>query len=514
MANTVTVLSYANTFGDWVITTNALTKENNDLAANNYVKPTGTLYLNSPTLGLQVANNAIVGGQLQVQGVGSSAYVQNGLRVDGLLNITTNATIGGQLLVNGSFVLNGDTVYSTNTFTINANNAVGINSTFNVNRGVSGANASIRWNETNKYFDILNVTSSSYFKILTEDLLSSSGTLTSASNVATSLALSTANTFLQANDALTLSAARSYTNANVAALQISINAANTNAANASYLTVGTIPSARLPVTGVTASVYGGSTQIPVLTVDATGRITSASNTSVSTTITLNGSSGTGSVSGGGSLNVTTSNASVITVPVTGSTYTVTPQVSGAVAGVYGGANTMAVIAVDQFGRATSVSNVAPSGTFNISVLGTANNITAYSINQNLSTTANTQFFSLGVGTAGSGTSGEIRATNNITAYYSDERLKTNLGNIPNALEKVMSLNGFYYEANQVAQDLGYSVRREVGLSAQQVQAVLPEIVVPAPIDDKYLTIHYERVVPLLVEAIKELQAEIEILKKK
>ena len=69
MANTVSILSYANTFGDWVVTTNAVVRENNDLAANNYTKPTGTLYLNDPTLGLQVANNAVVAGQLQVQGI-------------------------------------------------------------------------------------------------------------------------------------------------------------------------------------------------------------------------------------------------------------------------------------------------------------------------------------------------------------------------------------------------------------------------------------------------------------
>ena len=62
MANTISILSYANTFGDWIVTTNALTKENNDLAANNYIKSTGTLYLNSPTLGLQVANVAIIQG--------------------------------------------------------------------------------------------------------------------------------------------------------------------------------------------------------------------------------------------------------------------------------------------------------------------------------------------------------------------------------------------------------------------------------------------------------------------
>jgi len=109
--------------------------------------------------------------------------------------------------------------------------------------------------------------------------------------------------------------------------------------------------------------------------------------------------------------------------------------------------------------------------------------------------------------------GAITATGNITAYYSDDRLKTKLGNIENALDKVSKLNGFYYEANETAQALGYKPVREVGLSAQQVEAVLPEVVAPAPIDNEYKTLHYERVIPLLVEAIKELKAEIELLKK-
>lgn len=120
--------------------------------------------------------------------------------------------------------------------------------------------------------------------------------------------------------------------------------------------------------------------------------------------------------------------------------------------------------------------------------------------------------SLGVGTGASGTAGEIRATNNVTAYYSDERLKTKLGGIENALDKVESLSGFYYEPNEIAQELGYEVHREVGLSAQEVESVMPEIVAPAPIDDKYLTVRYERLAPLFVEAIKELRSEIREIK--
>ena len=105
-----------------------------------------------------------------------------------------------------------------------------------------------------------------------------------------------------------------------------------------------------------------------------------------------------------------------------------------------------------------------------------------------------------------------------TAGYSDMRLKTHLGTIPDALDKVCSLEGFYYERNDKAVELGYTGgERRVGLSAQDVQAVLPEVVKDAPINvdngTDYLTIDYERVVPLLVESIKDLRAEIDELKR-
>lgn len=149
----------------------------------------------------------------------------------------------------------------------------------------------------------------------------------------------------------------------------------------------------------------------------------------------------------------------------------------------------------------------------ITVTNGAGSITL-STPQNIGTGSSVQFGSFGVGTAASGTTGEIRATNNITAYYSDDRLKTKLGAIENALDKVCSLSGFYYEANDTAQALGYKPVREVGVSAQEVQVVMPEVVAPAPIDDKYLTVRYERMMPLLIEAIKELSSEIDALKAK
>jgi len=109
-------------------------------------------------------------------------------------------------------------------------------------------------------------------------------------------------------------------------------------------------------------------------------------------------------------------------------------------------------------------------------------------------------------------SGNITATGNITGYYSDDRLKDKLGKIENALDKICSLEGFYFQANELAQSFGYTAKREVGISAQSTQAVLPEVVHPAAVGQDYLTVDYARVLPLVIEAIKELRAEIQALK--
>lgn len=104
--------------------------------------------------------------------------------------------------------------------------------------------------------------------------------------------------------------------------------------------------------------------------------------------------------------------------------------------------------------------------------------------------------------------GNLTCIGNITANYSDSRLKTRLGNIQGALDKVLSLDGFYYHANELAQSLGYPVVPDVGVSAQQVQKVLPEAIAPAPIDPMYMAVRYERLIPLIIEAIKSLTMEV------
>ena len=120
--------------------------------------------------------------------------------------------------------------------------------------------------------------------------------------------------------------------------------------------------------------------------------------------------------------------------------------------------------------------------------------------------------------------GPVAATGNIYAYYSDERLKTKISNIPNALDKIQKLNGFYYTNNDLAKSFGYKEDSiQIGVSAQEVKEVFPEIVSLAPFDsisgisesgEDYLTVDYTKLVPVLIEAIKELRKELNELKNK
>ena len=109
--------------------------------------------------------------------------------------------------------------------------------------------------------------------------------------------------------------------------------------------------------------------------------------------------------------------------------------------------------------------------------------------------------------------GEIQAQGNITAYFSDQRLKDIIGAIDNPISKVLNLKGVYYKENEKAKELGYDCDDvQVGVIAQDVQKVLPEAIKPAPGHEEYMTVQYEKIVPLLIEAIKEQQGTIDDLK--
>ena len=235
---------------------------------------------------------------------------------------------------------------------------------------------------------------------------------------------------------------------------------------------------------------------PVLGTPSSGTLTNCTGlpnaglVNSSLTVTAGtGMSGGGSVALGSSVTLTnagvTSNVAGTGITVSGATGAVTITNAGVTSAVAG-------------------TGVTVSG---------ATGAVTFSIGQAVATGSNVQFNSLGVGTAGSGTAGEIRATNEITAYYSDARLKNFHGTIENALDKVMSLNGYYFTENELAKSLGYNNdAMQVGVSAQEVEVILPQAVAPAPIDEQYMAVKYEKLVPLLIEAIKGLKAELDVVK--
>lgn len=105
--------------------------------------------------------------------------------------------------------------------------------------------------------------------------------------------------------------------------------------------------------------------------------------------------------------------------------------------------------------------------------------------------------------------GSLTATGNITAYYSsDERLKDNVTPIINAVDKVNALRGVEFDWNDKSEFSGH----DIGVIAQDVEKVIPEIV--AEQNSGYKAVRYEKIVALLIEAIKEQQLQIDELKSK
>jgi len=110
--------------------------------------------------------------------------------------------------------------------------------------------------------------------------------------------------------------------------------------------------------------------------------------------------------------------------------------------------------------------------------------------------------------------GAITATGDVTAFYtSDKNLKQNIVNIDNSLDKVSKLNGVYYNWTKEALEKNKHLvdEKEVGVIAQDVEAVLPELV--ATREDGSKAVRYERLCAVLIESVKELKKEIEELKK-
>jgi hypothetical protein len=128
----------------------------------------------------------------------------------------------------------------------------------------------------------------------------------------------------------------------------------------------------------------------------------------------------------------------------------------------------------------------------------------------LSTTSNVRFGSIGVGMNASGTSGRIDAANDVVAFStSDIRLKENIKPIENALDKISKISGNTYDWKVELKDVHGYEGNDVGVIAQEVEAVLPQLVQDR--DNGYKAVKYDKLVALLIEGIKEQQQNIDNL---
>jgi hypothetical protein len=118
--------------------------------------------------------------------------------------------------------------------------------------------------------------------------------------------------------------------------------------------------------------------------------------------------------------------------------------------------------------------------------------------------------SLGAGVAASGTQGTIRATGDITAFYSsDKRLKKDIKKIENPIEKLEKINGYMFnwiEKEQIHPNKG----RDTGVIAQEIEEIIPEITTTRL--NGYKAVRYEKIIPLLIECVKQNTNDINKLK--
>jgi hypothetical protein len=444
------------------------------------------------------ANVAVieVNPQGQLTSASNSAINVSNITVGTLANARTTASDsnGASTIVsrdsNGSFAANVVTATTVNATSGNFTNITGNGvalTAINASNVTSGTldNARTTANTANSASTLVLRDANGAFEggnVTAANFIGAGTTITSinASNISSGTIGNSRTTAASANGAATIvlrDSSGSFGAGDITANSISGNGVALSAINASNLTSGTVDNAR-----TTASSSNGASTIVLR--DAGGAFAAGAIT--------------GSFIIGDGSNVSAINGSNVTTGTVANARTTAASANGA----------STIVARDSDGSFTA--NV---GTFT-TVAGTLSTAAQTNITS-VGSLGSTQISSLGVGTAASGTTGEIRATNNVTAYYSsDERLKDNVQVIANALAKVLQIRGVEFDWNNLDEpEDGYFVRKhDVGVIAQEIEKVIPEVV--GTRENGMKAVKYDRIIPLLIEAIKELKAEVDALKGK
>jgi len=265
--------------------------------------------------------------------------------------------------------------------------------------------------------------------------------------------------------------------------------------------------------------FGSATAIPVITVNGKGLITAISTTAVSIpsgALTFTGDV-TGSGTTGSSTALTIATGAVTNVKLANSSVTVTAGtgMSGGGAVALGSTITLTNAGVTSIVAGTGISVSGATGAVTVTNSITNNNqLTNGSGYVTSSVLASTHTGALSTSSAcatGALTvTGAITATGEVTAYYSDINLKKDIVEITDPIAKVMSLRGVTFRPNDTALALGIVDKEEVGVIAQEVEAVLPQLV-SASAFEGYKTVKYEKLTALLLEAIKAQQLQLDAL---
>jgi len=155
----------------------------------------------------------------------------------------------------------------------------------------------------------------------------------------------------------------------------------------------------------------------------------------------------------------------------------------------------------------------PTNGLTVAGSGVENAPITLTLSQNITTNGDIRFNSIGVGMNASTTAGRIDAANDVVAFSSsDIRFKTNLQPIHNALDKVETIGGYEFDWNsELKSEHGYE-GHDIGVIAQEIEQIAPELVTTR--DNGYKAVKYEKIVPILIQAIKELSAKVKELEKK